>query len=180
MIGETKSVHWVSYADHESALSAANAEIEKYKTIMMAAAVEIREHWEAHCDADGYGPSNLLMRLENGLHGGGYAYTAEDWIKCRERIAELSKLKEELVDAAVAVSDAHKERFRAQGELAALRTAIREATEKWQRQQNEYFDTGEGVYAAVAVRCCVAELLEIIGERLQEPTDKIDPEPPHE
>lgn len=29
-----------------------------------AAAVEIEEHWDAHCGEDGYGPSNLLYRLQ--------------------------------------------------------------------------------------------------------------------
>ena len=58
-------------------------ERDKLKTVMMAAAVEIAEHWKDHCDKDGYGPVNLLRRLQKGLTGGGYAYTADDWIRLR-------------------------------------------------------------------------------------------------
>lgn len=38
----------------------------RLRTIMMAAAEEISEYWEAHCDADGFGPSNLLRHLQEG------------------------------------------------------------------------------------------------------------------
>lgn len=41
--------------------------IEKLKTVMVAAAEEIQEHWAAHCDDEGYGPSNLMHRLKAGL-----------------------------------------------------------------------------------------------------------------
>ena len=36
----------------------------KLKSMCKAAAAEISEHWGAHCDAEGYGPSNLMSRLE--------------------------------------------------------------------------------------------------------------------
>ena len=39
-----------------------NAEL---RTIMMAAAKEITSQWEAHCDEEGYGPVNLINKLEN-------------------------------------------------------------------------------------------------------------------
>lgn len=32
-----------------------------------AAAVEIEEYWESHCDEEGYGPGNLLSRLNGKL-----------------------------------------------------------------------------------------------------------------
>lgn len=35
--------------------------------VMMAAAVEIDSQWEAHCDDEGYGPVNLMHRLESGI-----------------------------------------------------------------------------------------------------------------
>ncbi len=37
------------------------------KSMCMAAALEIRDQWEAHCDNDGYGPCNLVSRLEGAL-----------------------------------------------------------------------------------------------------------------
>lgn len=43
------------------------AERDNLHTTMLAAAVEIQAHWEAHCDAEGYGPANLMHRLERGI-----------------------------------------------------------------------------------------------------------------
>jgi hypothetical protein len=47
----------------------------KLKTVMVAAAEEIAKHWDAHCDAEGYGPANLMHRLEAGIPSE-YGYTA--------------------------------------------------------------------------------------------------------
>lgn len=43
------------------------AERDNLHTTMFAAAVEIQAHWDAHCDAEGYGPANLMHRLERGI-----------------------------------------------------------------------------------------------------------------
>jgi len=51
------------------------AQIAALKTVMIAAAEEIASHWQAHCDAEGYGPQNLLRRLEEGIPSE-YGYTA--------------------------------------------------------------------------------------------------------
>lgn len=56
------------------------------RTVMIAAAEEISEHWQAHCDADGYGPSNLLRRLEIGIPSE-YGYTAGAFRKLKEELA---------------------------------------------------------------------------------------------
>lgn len=58
-----------------AAVAEARAEIANLKTVMIAAAEEIAAHWEAHCDAEGYGPQNLLRRLEEGIPSE-YGYTA--------------------------------------------------------------------------------------------------------
>lgn len=39
----------------------------KLKSMCKAAAAEIEEYWEAHCDAEGYGPVNLVSRLSGKL-----------------------------------------------------------------------------------------------------------------
>lgn len=63
------------------------------KTVMVAAAEEIHAHWQAHCDADGYGPQNLMRRLEEGIPSE-YGYTAGAF-------AELKRERDETVaDAA--------------------------------------------------------------------------------
>ena len=54
-------------------------EISDLHTTMMAAAVEIQEHWAAHCE-DGYGPNNLMHRLENGI-AAQYGYTAQTLVQ---------------------------------------------------------------------------------------------------
>ena len=38
----------------------------RLRTVMMAASEEIGEHWEAHCDAEGFGPQNLMRHLREG------------------------------------------------------------------------------------------------------------------
>jgi hypothetical protein len=47
----------------------------KLRTVMIAAAEEIQAHWDAHCDDEGYGPANLMRRLEAGIPVE-YGYTA--------------------------------------------------------------------------------------------------------
>ena len=66
------------------------------KTVMIAAAEEIMSFWPAHCDSDGYGPANLLRRLEKGI-ASRYAYSAGDFEKLHAEVdrleAEIEQLK---------------------------------------------------------------------------------------
>ncbi len=82
------------------AIAALVAERDKLKTVMVAAAEEIDAHWEAHCDAEGYGPQNLMRRLEEGI-ASEYGYTAGAFAKLRaERdaaVAALRKIKAHVV-----------------------------------------------------------------------------------
>jgi len=70
---------------------------EHLKTVMIAAAEEISKHWDAHCDEEGYGPINLLRRLESGIPAQ-YGYSAGDFKRLQERKwvgltkAELDKI----------------------------------------------------------------------------------------
>lgn len=64
------------------------AEIAELHTTMMAAAVEIQEQWEHHCDAEGYGPANLMHRLERGI-AAKYGYDAKTMVRMDKRIEEL-------------------------------------------------------------------------------------------
>lgn len=66
-------------------------ECDALKTVMVAAAEEIQAHWSAHCDAEGYGPANLIRRLEEGIPSE-YGYTAgafERLTKERDALREL-------------------------------------------------------------------------------------------
>jgi hypothetical protein len=60
----------------------------KLKTVMVAAAEEISAHWDAHCDSEGYGPANLMRRLEDGI-ASEYGYTAGAFARLRAVNAEL-------------------------------------------------------------------------------------------
>ena len=55
-------------------------EIARLRSIMAAAADEIEEHWEAHCDNDGFGPVNLVRRLRTGK--GDYRCRTQSISKC--------------------------------------------------------------------------------------------------
>jgi len=82
---------------HAAAVSAAkNAEIANLKTVMIAAAEEIQAHWDAHCDAEGYGPANLMRRLEEGIPSQ-YGYTAGAFEQLR---ADNAALRDEYAKAA--------------------------------------------------------------------------------
>jgi len=56
-------------------IEALRKQIANLKTVMIAAAEEIHAHWDAHCDAEGYGPQNLMRRLEECIPSE-YGYTA--------------------------------------------------------------------------------------------------------
>ncbi len=55
--------------------------IRKLESMCKAAASEIDEHWEAHCDKDGYGCSSLMSRLEGRLQPDLYPGFDSQWIK---------------------------------------------------------------------------------------------------
>ena len=72
-------------------------ENENLCSVMIAAAEEIAEHWDAHCDEEGYGPANLMHRLEKGIPAQ-YGYKAGDF-------AELQAVNSELLAILKAFSD---------------------------------------------------------------------------
>ena len=84
------------YAALEAECERLRGEISDLHTTMMAAAVEIQEHWAAHCDEEGYGPANLMHRLERGI-ASQYGYTAQALVQLKaERdalAAELAAIK---------------------------------------------------------------------------------------
>lgn len=63
-------------------------QIENLHSVMVRAAEEIAEHWDAHCDKDGNGPVNLLRRLEEGIPSE-YAYKAGDFARLRAEVERL-------------------------------------------------------------------------------------------
>jgi hypothetical protein len=54
-----------------SRATAAEEENERLRSLCLDAAKEIDEHWDAHCDAEGAGPCNLVSRLRGRTGGGG-------------------------------------------------------------------------------------------------------------
>ena len=96
---------------HEAAdeIERLRAEPAALKTVMIAAAEEIAAHWDAHCDAEGYGPQNLLRRLKAGIPSE-YGYTAGAFAELK---AERDALRAELAAEKAEV-------FRVQCEYSAL------------------------------------------------------------
>jgi hypothetical protein len=78
-----------------AALEAQAAQIAELKSVMIAAAEEISAHWDAYCDAEGYGgPSNLMHRLEQGIPSQ-YGYTAGRFAELiAERDAQAAQIAE--------------------------------------------------------------------------------------
>jgi len=74
-------------------LEADNARL---KTVMVAAAEEIHEHWDAHCDAEGYGPANLMRRLEEGISSE-YGYTAGRFAELQADVTDPEEFAREIV-----------------------------------------------------------------------------------
>ena len=66
---------------------------------MIAAAEEIQAHWPAHCDDEGYGPANLMRRLEEGIPSQ-YAYTAGDLERIRAEAEALRQALQQLIEYA--------------------------------------------------------------------------------
>ena len=90
---------WKARGEVEQAIiDGLRGEVADLHTTMMAAAVEIQEHWAAHCDEEGYGPANLMHRLERGI-ASQYGYSAETLVRLEsqrdqhaQRIGELEGL----------------------------------------------------------------------------------------
>lgn len=76
--------------DQHTEIYGLRAEARLLKTVMVAAAEEIAAHWDAHCDEEGYGPANLMHRLEKGI-ASEYAYKAGDFARLQEAKKELLK-----------------------------------------------------------------------------------------
>lgn len=81
-------------ADERDAL---RAEISDLHTTMMAAAVEIHGHWAAHCDEEGYGPANLMHRLERGI-ASQYGYTARTLVMVESERDALRQQRDKLAE----------------------------------------------------------------------------------
>jgi len=64
--------------------------IEEYHSVMIAAAEEIQEQWQHHCDAEGYGPANLMHRLENCIPAQ-YGYTFGAFTKLQSQLEEAKR-----------------------------------------------------------------------------------------
>lgn len=76
--------------DQHTEIYGLRAEARLLKTVMVAAAEEIAAHWDAHRDEEGYGPANLMHRLEKGI-ASEYAYKSGDFARLQEANKELLK-----------------------------------------------------------------------------------------
>lgn len=70
-------------------------ENENLCSVMIAAAEEIQSHWHEHCDNEGYGPANLVHRLEKAIPANYPGYKFGAFTKMQ---AEIERLTKENVD----------------------------------------------------------------------------------
>jgi hypothetical protein len=70
---------------------------ENLVSVMIAAAEEIQQHWQAHCDEEGYGPANLMLRLEKGIPANYPGYKFGAFTKMQAEIDRLKSEKEKPV-----------------------------------------------------------------------------------
>lgn len=99
-LGEMLDEERSELSDALAIIDGLRGEVADLHTTMMAAAVEIQDHWAAHCDEEGYGPANLMHRLERGI-ASQYGYSAETLVRLEsqrdqqaQRIGELEGLLE--------------------------------------------------------------------------------------
>lgn len=83
--------------DAAAELRRLHEENRKLKTVMVAAAEVISANWEAHCDSEGYGPVNLMRRLEQGI-ASEYSYTAGAFARLERINAQLLEALEQIID----------------------------------------------------------------------------------
>ncbi len=99
--------HWelwqAAAAAGQAAAERLQRENQELRTVMIAAAEEIHAHWDAHCDAEGYGPANLMRRLEEGIPSR-YAYTVGDFAVLK---AERDQARAQVERAAQLLSGIH-------------------------------------------------------------------------
>jgi len=62
-----------------------------YRQTMIAAAEELSAHWQAHCDAEGYGPQNLERRLLAGIKAGYDGYSVGAWSEMKSAIKDFEQ-----------------------------------------------------------------------------------------
>lgn len=103
-LSESNAIDALNYESRIARLQAENDALRAMhdlKTVMVAAAEEIHAHWDAHCDAEGYGPQNLMRRLEEGIPSE-YGYTAGAFAAQQKRISELEAQRVPLTDEQIA------------------------------------------------------------------------------
>lgn len=98
--------------------------------VMVAAAEEIKSHWDAHCDKDGYGPVNLIRRLETALGCNYPGYSAGEFAKMQSEIEHLRAERSRLESIARTLVrdppdiDPERALFRQSEEISRLRKDI--------------------------------------------------------
>ena len=92
-------------AHRDQRIAELEAENENLRTVMIAAAEEIKLHWEAHCDpVEGLGPVNLLRRLECGIPAE-YGYKAGNFRRLMYRVKALEAALTPFADAAAHIPE---------------------------------------------------------------------------
>lgn len=72
---------------HKKEIDLLKNETERLKTTLVAGAELIKEKWDKLCDEEGYGPQNLLLRMDGTLNTSGYpGYSSGEFEKMQTEI----------------------------------------------------------------------------------------------
>ena len=73
-------------------------ENERLRTTLVAGAELIKENWSKLCDKEGYGPQNLLLRMDGTLNSSGYpSYSSGEFERLRKRCEDLEAMLERVL-----------------------------------------------------------------------------------
>lgn len=86
-------------------------ENENLRSVMVAAAEEIKAHWQSHCDNEGYGPTNLVHRLENGIAANYPGYKFGAFTELQSKLSQLEKERELVIQILEVVSERWSEDY---------------------------------------------------------------------
>jgi chromosome segregation ATPase len=141
-------------ASLESQLEERDNKIERLKTTLVAGAEFIKENWDKLCDEDGYGPQNLLLRMDGTLNSSGYSgYSAGEFDRINKELSEAKKEIDSQNQAILAhVSDKDSLRARIEelsNDIEVLNTNLKESQERWLIAVHKGFEKKEELREAL-------------------------------
>lgn len=127
-----------AYYVYEKYVKPLRDENERLRTTLVAGAELIKENWSKLCDEEGYGPQNLLLRMDGTLNTSGYpGYRAGEFERLQQ---EVETLKKQYNDLGVKF-DKEMERLHERDEdMRSERDSLREQLDKAKSEAKKWHD----------------------------------------